>query len=200
MEEHRRPPVDITPERFFTQWLPAEIERLGSATGVPDMLVRITLSGQGGGTWDLLTRQGRLLVSPPVDVASPLVTLSMTVRDWRAIVVGEEGPVDLAPRASTSTDLLFVDSAAQKILATINGTFRFEVRDYNDRTWTLVATFGDQPPGDTPDSVIAIDAVTYGAILAGELMAPEAYFSGKITVEGDQALGLQVGLALLPKF
>lgn len=200
MEEHRRPPAEITPEQFFTRWLPAELERLGSAAGIPDMLVRIELTGEGGGTWDLLTRQGRLSVSPPVDVARPLVTLQLSVQDWRAIVVGEEGPVDLAPRAAASTDLLFVDAASQKILAAINGTFRFEVRDFNGRTWTLNATFGDQPPGEIPDAVIATDAETYGAILARELMAPEAYFSGKIIVEGDAALGLQVGLALLPKF
>ncbi len=31
------------------------------------------------------------------------------------------------------------------------------------------------------------------------MAAPEAYFTGKITIAGDAGRGMQVGLALLPK-
>ena len=37
-------------------------------------------------------------------------------------------------------------------------------------------------------------------VLLEELSAPEAYFSGRITISGDAGRGMQVGLALLPKF
>jgi putative sterol carrier protein len=198
MEAHRRPDRDITPEDFFISWLPAEIERLGSARGIPDMLVRMELAGQGGGTWDLVTGGGVLTVSAGPTDGAPLVLLRMSVQDWRAIVAGEEGPVDLSPPNASPTDLLFVDRASQQLLATMSGTFRFEVADYNGRTWCLTAVFGAVEAGE-PDATISTDAETYGKVLAREMAAPEAYFTGKITIAGDAGRGMQVGLALLPK-
>jgi hypothetical protein len=163
------------------------------------MLVRVELEGEGGGAWDLLTRGGQLEVSPPQPERVPLVKLRMSVQDWRAIVVGEAGPIDLTPPSASPTDLLFVDGAAQQLLSQIAGTFRFEVSGYNDRTWSLTAVFGGGEPAEPPAAIIATDAETYSKILARELAAPEAYFSGRITITGDAGLGMQVGLALLPK-
>lgn len=200
MRPHRRPPEEITAAEFFTAWLPAELERLGSGSNIPEMLVRIELAGEGGGAWDLHMVEGSLQVGPPDPAAQPLVRLDMTEQDWRAIVVGEPGPVDLTPPSASPTDLLFVDSAARQLLATVQGTYLFAVHHYNGRTWRLRATFGGEPPTEQPVATISIEAETYAAILARELAAPEAYFNGKITIEGDAGLGMQVGLALLPKF
>ena len=78
METHRRPPRDITPAEFFTSWLPEEIKRLGSATAIPDMVVRIELTGEGGGCWDLHPSGGELDVrSSAPDDPAPLVYLRM---------------------------------------------------------------------------------------------------------------------------
>jgi hypothetical protein len=200
MNEKRRPPAEITPAEFFTTWLPAEIARLGSAAGIPDLCVRVELTGDGGGTWDLLTAGGRLTTTGLEGAHRPLVTLALTVPDWRAVMIGEPGPVTLTPTRASPTDLLFVDAASQQLLANLTGTFLFEVRDYNGRTWRLWAIFGTQGRKEPADAVIATDAATYAAILARTLAAPEAYFTGKLTITGDAALGMQVGLALLPKF
>ena len=197
MQVHRRPPQAITPEQFFTEWLPTELERLGTSI-IPPMVVRVRLDGEGGGVWDLDTTSGVLRVSAPEPTRRPLLTLRMQVRDWRAIVVGEEGPVSLTPPRASPTDLLFVDSGARQLLAAVTGTYRFEVREYNGRTWLLSATFGDEEV-DPPTATIGIDAQTYAAILARQLAAPEAYFTGKITISGDAGRGMQVGLSLLPK-
>ena len=197
VESHRRPPTEITPQEFFTRWLPDELERLGAAS-VPDMTVRVSLTGEGGGSWDLTTSGGKLQVG--VSGARPLVTLLLAVQDWRAIVVGEAGPVDLSPPSASPTDLLFVDAGSQQLLATLSGTYRFEVTGYNGRTWSLTALFNDETASDPPTATLTIDAETYGKILARELAAPEAYFTGKIVISGDAGRGMQVGLALLPKF
>lgn len=199
MEAHRRPDREITPHQFFTSWLPAEIERLGQAGGIPEMLVRIQLDGEGGGSWDLSVSAGKLEARAQPSAGSPLVFLHMTVQDWRAIVVGEDGPVDLTPPKASPTDLLFVDSVSQQLLATLGGTFRFEVHGYNGRTWTLTAVFGGEPEKAEPDATISTDAETYGKILARQMAAPEAYFQGKISISGDAGQGMQVGLALMPK-
>jgi hypothetical protein len=190
MNEKRRPPAEISP---------AEIARLGSAAGIPDLCVRVELEGAGGGTWDLLTAGGRMTVGGPDAARRPLVTLTLSVPDWRAVMIGEPGPVTLTPPRASPTDLLFVDAASQQLLANLTGTFLFEVREYNGRAWKLWATFGAQGRKEPADAVIATDAATYAAILARTLAAPEAYFTGKLTISGDAGLGMQVGLALLPK-
>ena len=200
MKAHRRPPHETTPEQFFLQWLPAEIARLGTAAGMPEVMVRFQIEGEGGGTWDLGVRAGTLTASAATEEQKPQVTLTMTASDLRAIIIGEEGPVDLAPPAASPTDLLFVDQSARSLLETVSGTFLFEVRRYNGRTWRLTATFGSGSAGTEPDAVIAIEAELYGKILAREKSAAEAYFTGGITLEGDVERGVQVGIALMPKF
>jgi predicted lipid carrier protein YhbT len=82
----------------------------------------------------------------------------------------------------------------------MTGAFAFEVTEFNGRTWRLLALFGGAGAGAEPDATIRTDAQTYSEILARKLSAPEAYFSGRITISGDAGRGMQVGLALLPKF
>jgi hypothetical protein len=200
MNERRRPPADISPRDLICSWLPAELDRLGSAAGLPDMRVRIELDGAGGGSWDLVLKAGKLTGGPLDAAQKPLVTLRLSVQDWRALAVGEPGPVTLTPPTASPTDLLFIDSASQQLLQNLGGSFAFEVEGYNGRTWRLLASFGDVAPGAAPDAVIRTDAQTYADILARKTSGPEAYFGGRITISGDAARGMQVGLALLPKF
>jgi hypothetical protein len=200
MNVKRRPPSDMTPEQFFTAWLPAEVERLGSASGLPEARVRFELSGEGGGAWELCFRGGELGVVPSAASEHPLVTLQLTVEDWRAIMIGEEGPICLTPPTVSPLDLLFIDAISRRLVTSICGTFCFQVQQYNGRTWELVAAFGARPLADQADAVISTDAETYAAILARRFTAHEAYSQGKIRVTGDVNRGLQVGLALLPKF
>src|SRR5581483_9619852 len=59
-----RPPRDITPERFFTEWLPPEFEReFGPGKrAASDITVSVALEGEGGGHWILDVRGGKLSV------------------------------------------------------------------------------------------------------------------------------------------
>ena len=202
MKAHRRPPLGISSEQFFLQWLPAEIQRLGTAAAMPEVMVRFVIEDQAsaGGVWDLWVQGGRLEASAAAAEHRPQVTLSITEQDLRAIVVGEPGPVDLAPPAASPTDLLFVDGSSVELLQAVSGTFLFEVRNYNGRTWRLRATFGDAAPSEQPDATIAIEAELYGQILARQKSAAEAYFTGGIVLLGDVERGVQVGIALMPKF
>ncbi len=200
MNERRRPPAEITPDELFTAWLPAEVARLGSAAGIPDLLVRVELDGAGGGAWDLQFGGGKLTGGAAVPSRRALVTLRLTLQDFRALAVGEPGPISLTPPNATPLDLLFIDSSSQQLLANMTGTYAFEVTGYNGRTWRLLASFGGGPASQAPDASITTDAQTYADLLARKLSGPEAYFTGKIVIAGDAARGMQVGLALLPKF
>jgi hypothetical protein len=128
------------------------------------------------------------------------VALRQEVRDWRAIALGEDGAVDLAPPQASPLDVLFVDPAGRQVMKSVKGTLRFEVTGYNDRTWWMHVKFGTQAWTEPPEATITVDAVTYGRILARTLSPPEAYFSGMIQLKGDTAKAMQLGMAALPRF
>ncbi len=199
-----RPPRDITPARFFTDWLPREF---GSEFGAgkraaSDITVAVDLEGDGGGQWVLDVRGGTLSVRAAGDSGpAPMVQLWQSVQDWRALAVGEDGAnVDLAPPQASALDVLFVDPASRQILSAVKGTVRFEVTGYNGRTWGMLVKFGTQPGKTEQDATITVDAGTYADILARKLAPPEAYFSGKISLRGDTSLAMQLAMAMLPRF
>jgi len=200
MTDIQRPPRDITPEEFFESWLPAQAGAV--APPAKPMTVRVLLDGEGGGSWDLELGPGGLVVTTEArGSGEPEVTVAQSTADWRAIVHGEPGATDLAPPQARPTDVLFLDAAAQKLLADVKGTIRFEVTGYNGRTWSMTVKLGDrQLDASRPDATITVDAETYAQMLARTLPAPTAYFQGKIRIGGDVQLAMQLGMALMPRF
>lgn len=199
-----RPPRDITPALFFTEWLPGEFAREFGAgkRAAADITVAVELEGDGGGRWILDVRGGSLSVRAPGSPGpEPMVSLWQTVADWRALAVGEDGAdVDLAPPQASATDVLFVDPQSRQIMATVKGLVRFEVTGYHGRTWWMHVKFGTGGNISDPDATITIEAATYAQILARKLAPPEAYFSGKIQLRGDTSLAMQLAMAMLPRF
>lgn len=193
-----RPPRDITPQRFFEEWLPAELA--GAPRPSYAFTIRIRLDGDNGGAWDLGFGPDGLRIAPS-GKDTVHATLEQTVEDWRAIVAGEPGAIDLAPPDKARlTDLLLLDPAAHPALDEIEGTVRFEVTGYNDRTWTLTVRFGPGDPAAVPDATIRVDVETYSEILARKLAPPQAFFAGKLKLLGDANLALQLGMAIMPRF
>lgn len=198
-----RPPRDIDAHRFFTDWLPREFQsEFGPGKrSATDITVAVELEGHGGGHWILDIQNGALVVrSKGQPGPEPQVMLRQDVRDWRAVAVGEEGAVDLAPPQASPLDVLFVDPASRQVLTAVRGTVRFEVTGYNGRTWWMHVKFGAQAWASEPNATIGVDAETYAKMLARKLAPPEAYFSGKIQLKGDTSLAMQLGMALLPRF
>jgi hypothetical protein len=198
-----RPPRDIDAARFFTEWLPREFaaEFGPGKRSASDITVAVHLLGDGGGHWVLDVKAGVLSVRAPGQPGpEPVVTMRQELADWRAVAVGEEGAVDLAPPQASPLDVLFVDPQSRQVMAAVRGTVRFEVTGYNGRTWWMQVKFGVQPEAAEPDATIAVDADTYARMLARQLAPPEAYFSGKISLRGDTSLAMQLGMAMLPRF
>src|SRR5262252_5975668 len=110
-KEKRRPPPDVTPQGFFSEWLPREFSSefgAGKRTA-SDITVAISLEGEGGGQWILDVKDGLLSLRAGHGGPAPSVSLRQTVADWRALAVGEEGSsVDLAPPQASPLDVLFV--------------------------------------------------------------------------------------------
>lgn len=195
-----RPALDMAPRDFFERWLPEQAARLDVlAAGAPEVHLRVTLEGAGGGAWDVRVREGKLAVGAPGG-GEPHVAVLQSVDDWRALVLGDEGGQTIAPPGAQSTDLLFVDPMARQMLQAVRGTVEFRITNYRGRTWKLRVKFGPQPMAEEPTSTITVDADTYAAMAARKLPPPEAYFSGKIQIGGDPGLAMQIGMAMLPRF
>jgi hypothetical protein len=200
-----RPPADIAPARFFTEWLPAAFAREFGAgrRSAADITVCVELVGDeagAGGRWILDVKEGVLQPRPEgAEGAAPMVSLLQPVRDWRALAFGE-GTSQLAPPDASPLDVLFVDPQSRQLMSVVKGTLRFEVTGFEGRTWWMQVKFGAEPGGTSPDATIAIDGETYRAMLERRLAPPEAYFSGKIALLGNTSLAMQLGLAILPRF
>lgn len=203
-EPANRPPRDITPSRFFIDWLPREFANEFGAgkRAAADITVAIALDGEDGGEWVLDVKGGTLSVRRAGEPGpQPMVSLWQSVQDWRALAVGEDGAnVDLAPPQASALDVLFVDPQSRQIMSAVKGLVRFEVTGYNGRTWSMRVKFGTASDRSEPDATITIDAETYANILARKLAPPEAYFSGKIQLRGDTSLAMQLAMAMLPRF
>ena len=158
-----RPPRDITPARFFTDWLPREFasEFGAGKRAASDITVAVDLEGRrrrrsGSSTSRRHAQRPRARATPG---PAPMVQLWQSVQDWRALAVGEDGAnVDLAPPQASPLDVLFVDPASRQILSAVKGTVRFEVTGYNGRTWWMHVKFGTQPGKREPDATITVDA------------------------------------------
>ncbi len=188
----RRPPNDITPERFFTEWLPSE---LGSHRASAPLHARVVLDGEGGGAWDLHFGPDGVRVAAP-NGAEPAVTVRLSVADFRGVVLGDGPAARLAPPDASPADLVLLDATTQELVKAAQGIVRFEVADV---AFAATLKLGPKPMGP-PDATVTTDADTYRELLARRVPLAQAYFQGRIRLAGDVNLAMQLGMAMMQRF
>ena len=90
-------------------------------------------------------------------------------------------------------DLLGVDEGQVTLLAQIDGRVAFEIHGRRRRRWTVDLAFG--PSGmraGRPRSTVRVDSRTCEELAAGDLAPLQALLAGRLQVEGDRALVMQV--------
>lgn len=106
--ERSRPPADILPERFFLEWVPAEVARdparQAKLDGV-DAIVEFALAGTDGGSFTVRIDGGRVIGSVGA-VGNPDLRVELTVETWRSLNSGEIS----APEALLKRHLKFTGS------------------------------------------------------------------------------------------
>ena len=229
MSSWGRPPADLSAHEIIESWLPRAFEAAHRRPSPDSPSVRVTLSGPGGGDWDVCATEEALIVktreprprnrpsshvdpdrvgSPPALPAADhrgrawepsegshvdRIWLRQSVADFLALFREEPDLPALLPPDTDVMDLLCVDEGRIALLAQIDGRISVEIQGRRRRRWALDVAFG--PSGlraGRPRSTVCVDSRTCEELSSGTLAALQALLAGRLQVEGDRALVMQV--------
>lgn len=206
------PSTPPDPQTFFGERLPAQMNRqladqqeaaaaaqrtLEGMRGV-DATLRFDVRGAGGGTWYLNITGGRVAASDTATHA-PFLAIELDREHfeplWREAgnnVLGFLGGV-----SGLGKPIQLTRFRVEQI-GSVSGALRFELT--GEGGFQLIAHLGGPPPdGSEPaaNTSIRVDAAAYRELQSGALQPQDAFLAGKIQVEGDMQLAMQLALAVL---
>jgi len=197
------------PAAYFTERLPAQFDRalreqerateaaqrvLDGMRGVTTSLV-VRVSGDSGGTFYLNVEEGRL--TPGEAATHPVLLTLVQNRHGFERLIADAGDSALGFLGGLTglADEMKLTRARVEALASVSGTLLFSVA--GDNGFDLVTHFGPGEPNDPADTTIVVDPDVYTELQAGRLDAQNAFMGGKLEVEGDMQLAMQVALAAM---
>jgi len=177
-------PASVTPAMFFEQLMPAGFQaQIEQGLPAPkEYVIQYTLTGDGGGDWNVAIRDGAMRVTTGSGDAHMTITLS--TGDWRDAVLGQNG-ADLALLLPQTRPGRPDGSEAAKKL---RGTMALELAREGEPYRMEIAFANAASPRTTVKSKI----VDYVAIQQGKLNGQEAFMTGRVRVEGDLGFLMQV--------
>jgi len=191
MEWHR-PPQGIAVEEFFQTWLPSAYQAAGLR--VPDNapVVRASVTGVGGGVWDLHATEDALVVGPPAR-EPPGMWVRQNVADFRATFDGDADLPVLLPPSWSALDMLFLDAREADALRSVQGRIALELTGRRGRRWTLDISFGKTGvSAGRPRTTVRVDGATFEGIQAGTIPPMQPLLDGRLVLEGDRTLAMQL--------
>ena len=205
------PTEPVSAERFFEEFVPRIVAASEAPEGVEpvDIVLGVVLLGEGGGEWRLDFRGGEVTVTaePREDA---VMTVVQPVAHWRgALWEGQGGYFGeraaeimaagrLAPPPGAEDEpapALTPVTLAQ--LRSLDGAVRIAVSEDGkpvDGTsgWYLDLRIGDGDVGAPPDVCVSVSSSDLEAIESGELDPFPALMGGRIAVDGNMTLLLQL--------
>ena len=158
-----------------------------------DATIRVDVEGEGGGTFYLNIRAGRMSAEARAAQA-PFLTL---IQDRRAFdrlsrEAGDSALALLGGLSGIAGELVLTRGRVEN-LRSLNGLVRFEVT--GDDGFALGTHFGAAPVPAEPKTWITVDAQTYRDLQSGALDPQSAFMNEQIRVEGDMRVAMQLALA-----
>ncbi len=127
---------------------------------------------------------------PCIVLVHDLETFATLERESGDSVLGFLGTL-----AGQPGDMKLTSTRLQNLLA-LHGRARLELT--GGAPMDLEARFGEPAPGEpTPSCTLRIDAQAFAALREGQLAPQDAFLSGRVDVEGDMQLAMQLALAAL---
>ncbi len=194
----RRPPAGASAAEIIEGWLPDAFAAAahGWEAGAPSL--RLTLSGPGGGEWELAAVDGSLEVQPTmatigVRPPDPDIWVRMPATDFLAVPFPSDDLIEFLPANADLVALLFAEPPDLELLRKLDGRIKFEVEGRRRRRWFVDAAFG--PAGTRagrPRTTVRIDSGTCDKLAEGSLSPLQALLAGRLRVDGDRVLAMQV--------
>jgi len=193
MQNWDRPPPDIAVAELFERWLPEAFAAAGTRAPAGAPTVRLTIAGAGGGTWQAHA-DGATLTITPGEGAAPDVWIRQPIADLR-VVLGAPDPdlPALLPAGWSIREILLAAPGDVDLVRQISGRLLFEIEGRRRRRWALDVAFGKAGvAAGRPRTTVRIDGATFDGLRTGTTAPMQALLDGRLKVEGDRALAMQL--------
>ena len=194
MQNWDRPPPDIAVAELFERWLPDAFAAAGHRAPAGAPTVRVSISGAGGGTWEIRARR-----HDAVGRVRPARTRPTSGFACRSPIFGSRWgrpiadlPV-LLPAGLSARDMLFAEPRDVDLVRQISGRLAFEIEGRRRRRWAVDVGFGKAGvSAGRPRTTLRIDAATFDGVRAGTIAPMQTLLDGRLKIEGDRALAMQL--------
>jgi SCP-2 sterol transfer family len=193
MQNWDRPPPDLAVAELFERWLPEAFAAAGHRAPDDAPTVRASISGAGGGAWDVRA-EGTTLSVEKAGREPPDVWIRQSVADLRvALGAPDQDLPALLPDGWSARDLLFADPRDVDLVRQISGRLAFEIHGRRRRRWILDVGFGKAGvSAGRPRTTVRIDAATFEGVRAGSIAPMQTVLDGRLKIEGDRGLAMQL--------
>ncbi len=196
-------PRSIMPAEFFE--LVRELAKDEPAPeGATEDRASIHLDGAGGGSWSFGFSAGAMVLEEG-GAAAALVQVSSRVSDWRELVAGRvrdavKDHVDASLFDPRSLGHLYAQADKAQMLRGFSGDLRVVLEDREANTdYSATVTLGGGPPQvDAPTTTISVALADLGRLASGTESVQQAFFAGKVRIEGDMNLAMALMTAMMP--
>jgi putative sterol carrier protein len=189
-------PENITPKKFFSEWLPQQIEPFKAAIkqfgGSLQASMSFKVEGPQGGEWTTAVQAGDVKIESGLK-DNAVVTLILAEKDFVDVVTGKRKMAMGRPGGGKAPKPEDIPKQLKNMIDTlsgIEGMFQFRVEESGNDFVVSVKFKG--PIKKEPDTIVAIDRADVDAMAKGELNPQAAFMSGKIRITGDMGLLMQL--------
>jgi putative sterol carrier protein len=189
-------PGDITVKQFFSEWLPDQIKPFADLIKQVGTELKAGLSfkieGEKGGEWSALIDKGELKVTDGLK-DDALVTLMMSEKNFLDVITGKRKMAMRMPGGGGEPEIEEIPGQLQNTIDTLKGVegmlcFKITAEEGD----FVVSLKFAGPMKDEPDVTITIAGADAEAMAKGELNPQAAFMSGKIKIDGDMGLLMQM--------
>jgi putative sterol carrier protein len=199
----------VDPRRFFTEKMPQDwnrtlteqeqavqaAQRVLEGMRAVNATIRFEVRGEGGGTFYLNVRDGKMTTADAPAHAPFLTCVQDRASFERLVAEAGDSALGMLGGLSGLAGGMKLTQGRLDNLAGVKGCLHFEVT--GPTGFVILTHFGDGPLPAEPNAVLKVAPDAYRELRGGKLDPQAAFMGGKIQVSGDMQLTMQLALAAL---